>query len=81
VSDGGESAPGEVADRLLGLAADPDQERAEEKPEHGGGEEPDQQAPVDESATVDDAEVSALLLDEQSADSATIGRTAGRPGE
>src|SRR3954447_26117547 len=33
------SAPGEIADRLLGLAADPDQERSEEKPEHGGGEE------------------------------------------
>jgi CPA1 family monovalent cation:H+ antiporter len=41
----------------------------------------DGEAPVDEAATVDDAEVSALLLDEQSADGATVGRTAGRSAE
>jgi hypothetical protein len=39
------------------------------------------EAPVDEAATVDDAEVSALLLDEQTAEGAAVGRTARRPAE
>jgi hypothetical protein len=44
-------------------------------------EAPSDDLPVDEAATVDDAEVSALLLDEQTAEGAAVGRTARRPVE
>jgi CPA1 family monovalent cation:H+ antiporter len=50
---------------------------AEQRPDdrHSG----DGAGPVDESAAVDDADVGALLGDEQPADGASIGQRAGRP--
>jgi len=50
------------------------------EPDAGRGDDDgiDPEAPVDDAASLDDAEVSALLLDEQSADGATVGKTAGR---